>query len=351
MINLPQRILLTGATGAVGSEVLAQLYPNWDSESITILIRPSSHAQKLVKKFPGIRVCYGSITSYTDVAAAMKAQDMVIHLAAVIPPAFDKMGEDAFRTNTEGTRNVVRAMEEFAPDAFLLYSSSVAVYGDRLKSPEIRVDDELPAHPYDRYADSKIASEEIIRNSQLNWSIFRLTAIMGVGNHKVSKLMFHMPLETEMEIATVKDTARALYLATQHIEKLSGKIFNLAGGKHCRISYEAFLTRAFDAFGLGKPNFPEYSFARANFHCGVFADSGDLEEILCFREDDIDSYFIQFRQAVPAWMRIATSLVRKPVKIYLGMLSEPRRAYKQNDEAKIAQYFGSSFVEKTESPK
>ncbi len=339
----PKRILITGATGAIGGEMLAQLYPQYNAENITVLIRPSKKANKLIKNYPGIRVLHGSVTSYEDVVKACEGQDMVVHLAGIIPPAFDKLGERAYRTNTEGTRNVVRALEEKSPEAFLLFSSSVAVYGDRLKTPVIRVEDELPLDQPDQYAISKIEAESIVQNSKLNWSVFRLTAIMGVGNHKVSKIIFHVPLETQMEIATVKDTARALVLATQHTDQLKGRTFNLAGGESCRITYEGFLTRAFDAFGLGKPDFPEYTFAKANFHCGIFADSDELENILRFRNDTLDSYFSEFQQGVPGWMRTAASVFRKPVKLFLTTLSEPRRAHRKKDPEQIALYFGDAY--------
>ena len=63
-----------------------------------------------------------------------------------------------------------------------MYSSSIAVYGDRLSSPNICVTDQLPEHEEDVYAQSKLDTEPIIMASKLEWTIFRLTAIMGVKN-------------------------------------------------------------------------------------------------------------------------------------------------------------------------
>jgi nucleoside-diphosphate-sugar epimerase len=227
-----------------------------------------------------------------------------------------------------------------APNAFLLFASSVAVYGDRLKNPMIHIDDPVDETQEDGYALSKIAAEAIVRESGLDYSIFRLSAIMGLGNHKVSKILFHVPLETPMEIATVRDTARAFRLALNHREALKGQTFNLSGGEACRVLYKDFLSTLFRFYGLGKADFPAHSFATANFHCGFFHDADVLENILKFRRDTLDSYYTDFRNAVPGWMRISAACFRVPVKFFLGRLSEPRRALLQGDPAKIRLFFG-----------
>ena len=46
-----------------------------------------------------------------------------------------------------------------------MYSSSIAVYGDRLDSPMIIVHDELPIHEEDAYAKSKVQAEHYLKIS------------------------------------------------------------------------------------------------------------------------------------------------------------------------------------------
>lgn len=340
---LSPQILITGATGAIGSALLTELYARVQPEQISVLIRPSGKARKLLARFPGISAQMGSVNDEQCLAKVCAGKDVIFHLAGIIPPQFDKNPELGFRSNVEGTRSMVRAIQQHAPNAHLFFASSVAVYGDRLKTPMISVNDELPEYIPSNYAMSKIAAEEIIRSSGIRWTIFRLSAIMGIGNHKISGIIFHVPLETPLEIATVKDTARAFALAPGHLDTLQGRVFNLAGGEPCRITYEGFMSRAFSHFGLGKVDFPEYSFARANFHCGYFSDSDELEHILRFRSDDLDSYFQEFGASVPAWMRIATRMVRKPVKMYLTSLSEPLRAHRTQNKEAIAHFFGDEY--------
>jgi len=337
------KVLITGATGAVGSEVLDQLYKLQSPSSITVLVRPSRKTAKILRKYNGINVIYGDITNLKDVEIACENQDYVIHLAAIIPPMADDHIALTEKVNVEGTRNVVKALENICPTAFLLYSSSVATYGDRNKNPDILTTDPLNPSVGDEYAVTKIAAEKIIRESSLNWSIYRLSAIMGIGNHKVSKLMFHMPLETIMEICTVKDTARAFVNSLGKGEALNLNTFNLGGGESCRVIYKDFLARAFMAYGMGKPNFPKYSFAHINFHCGNYADGDQLEDILKFRSDSIDSYFERFDAAVPGIQRFFTKLVNIPVKKVLLKTSEPYYAHKKQDKAMLERFFGDEY--------
>jgi nucleoside-diphosphate-sugar epimerase len=341
MVN--KNILITGATGAVGNEVLRQLTAVHEHSTITVFVRNSKKTKKLLKPFPQVKKIYGDITNFAELEKACINQDYVIHLAAVIPPLADEKPEMTYQVNVEGTRNIVEALEKHSPNALLLYSSSVAVYGDRLKTPNIVTTDDLKLSVGDSYGITKIESEKIIQESTLNWSIFRLSAIMGIGNHKISKLMFHMPLETVMEIATVRDTARAFVNSIGQDARLAKRIFNLGGGELCRISYLDFMTRAFDYYGMGAVDFPKYAFAKINFHCGNYVDGHELEEIVHFRQDTIDIYFERFGAAVPGIQRFFTKLVNKIVKKQLLRVSEPYLAHKTQNKKLLDRFFGDQY--------
>ena len=337
-MNNKTRILLTGASGTVGYEVLKQLCKQHDKFEITVFGTQSKRSLKNLSPYKDqIEIVYGDLSKSDDVKKACSNIDFVIHLAAIIPPLADEKPELAFKVNTTGTENLVRNLELLSPKAFFLYSSSVSVYGDRLKTPMINVGDPLLPSEGDEYALTKIEAEDIVRNSKLDWSIFRLTAIMG--NHEVSKLMFHMPLETSMEIATPRDTARACVLAVNNQAQISKKVFNLAGGESCRTTYQEFLTRSFEIFGLGKPDFPDKTFAEKNFHCGFYEDGDELENILHFRRDSLEDYFKMEKEKVPAWKKGMTYIVNKPVKWYLLKISEPYKAFNTNDTKMIQRYF------------
>jgi len=339
-MNSPLKILVTGASGTVGMEVVQQLCELSGKVEVTVFDKISKNSVNFFsKKCNSINVIYGDISNKESVSKACKNKDVVIHLAAVIPPLADKIPQLAKSVNIEGTKNLIDCMEEFSPNAFIIYASSISVYGDRINNPWIKVTDKLIASDRDEYALTKIEAEKLITNSNLRWSIFRLTAIMGINNHKASGIMFHMPLDTKMEIATPTDTARAFVKAIDHLDKLNKNIFNLGGGEKCRISYKEFLSRSFDAFGLGKVDFHEKAFAKKNFHCGYYEDGNALNEILDFRKHTIDDYFDDIRKSIPPVQRTAATLLRKIIKHNLQRQSEPLAAIKNNNPVDLKHYF------------
>lgn len=333
-----KRVLLTGASGTVGSEVLHQLIDR-DDVQLTVFDVKTPKSEKLFQPFLSkAEFIYGDITNEVDVVSIAKNKDVVIHLAAIIPPLADDKPDLAYKVNVKGTEKLLLALQVHSPKAFFMYSSSVSVYGDRVENPNIFVGDPLVPSVGDEYAKTKLACEEMLQKSPMKWTIFRLGAIMK--NHKISKLMFHMPLATTMEICTPEDTARAFVNGIGKQNELEGKIFNLGGGKQCTTSYENFLQRSFNLYGLGKLNFAPNTFATQNFHCGYYADGDKLENILLFRRDDLESYFEKTKQDISPFIKFFASIFKYPVKKYLQSKSEPLQALKENDTEFIERFFG-----------
>lgn len=333
-----KKILLTGASGTVGLAVLNQLYELREKFEITIFDIKTAKSKKLLKPFKeGVNIVYGNISNENDIAKVCVNQDAVIHLAAIIPPLADDLPELAKQVNVVGTQNLIRLLEQHSPDAFFLYSSSISVYGDRLNDPFIKVNDPLTPSKGDKYGKTKVLAEEIVQNSKLDWSIFRLSAVMG--GHKISKLMFHQPLKTSLEIAAPEDTARAFVNAIDKQDQLSKRIFNLGGGESCRVIYDDFLSQSFEVYGLGKLDFSPKSFAEKNFHCGFYEDGDTLEEILNFRKNTLVSHFEKEKNKVSPIIKMLARMFKKTIKKYLQKKSEPLNAYTSQDKEMMNHYF------------
>ncbi|NOQ73122.1 MAG: NAD-dependent epimerase/dehydratase family protein [Crocinitomix sp.] len=332
------KVLVTGASGTVGAEVLKQLKLIASRVDVTIFDKKNKNSVKAFSAYKDIfNFFYGDITNPLEVEKVCHNIDFVIHLAAIIPPVADDLPSLAFKVNVGGTENLVRSLERNSPNAFILYTSSISVYGDRLENPLIKVTDDLIPSEGDEYAITKIKAEEIIQNSKLDWSIFRLGAIMG--NHKISKLMFHMPLSTALEIATPSDTARALLSAISKQSSLSKQIFNLGGGVKCQTTYELFLERSFKIFGLGKVDFPDKTFAEKSFHCGYYEDGIDLENILSFQKDSLNDYYQNVARNTPAWQKFFAGVFKKLIKKSLLKKSEPYHAFNTKDKKMMDRFF------------
>jgi len=336
-------ILVTGAAGAVGTEVLKELIKNHSHFKVRTFDLGGKHTGKALNPYGSrIEKVSGSINNYKLLEKAVSGMDIIIHLAAVIPPSADRNPERAWKVNVEGTRNIIRAVRNRSPEAFLLHTSSVSVYGDRVDTPWIKVGDRLNPSDGDEYGRGKVAAEKLVRDSGLRFSIFRLTGIMGPSQMKgkgIDPLFFHMPLKTSYEFATVRDAGFAISRIPYHLDEIQNRTFNLAGGTGCRIIYRDFLERSLAVAGIQLKDFPGEAFATRNFHCGFFSDSDELEKILHFQRDTVDSYIDWISETIPAWKKILIKMNGRNIARYMLKQSDPMKALLNEDEPMKAHFF------------
>jgi nucleoside-diphosphate-sugar epimerase len=334
-----QTILLTGAAGTVGLETLKLLTGYSDLYHIKVFEIKTKRTQKRLFPYKKMTdIIWGDLTDKESVYHAVKGCDIVIHTAAMIPPEADAKPELAEKVNTGGTMHLVDAINALNKEIFLIYTSSISVYGDRVENPEITVFDEIKPSPRDYYALTKIKAEEYIKHHALNFTIFRLSAVFS-PSMKPDPLMFHMPLNTGLEIVTAKDVARALVAAPEKKLYLNDRVFNLGGGKSCRVSYEDFLNRNFKIFGLQKLDFPPNAFAEKNFHCGIYKDSHVLNKILHFQTDSLEDHFRCVRTRTNFFSRACTWILRHLIKKNMLKKSEPFKAVSERNMDLLHYFF------------
>lgn len=164
--------LVTGGTGFIGSHLVAELLANgWN---VRCVVRPSSNLQWLDGQ--SIQPVTADVTD-PDAVALKKALDgvsAVFHFAGITSSAAD---ERYARVNTEGTRRIVNAMDEVAPDAHLIFCSSLAAAGPVKGKKTINETD--AAKPMSLYGKSKLAAEEVVEESGLKYAIVRPPPVYG----------------------------------------------------------------------------------------------------------------------------------------------------------------------------
>ena len=172
------KILVSGAFGNVGESTVESLL-NTDHE-ITCFDKRTFETAKTARQFKKkVRIIWGDIRNKKKVGSAVEGQDLVMHIAAVIPPKANKNHKYTEQVNYGGTKNIVNAMLKQPQKPKLIYTSSVAVYGDVRDKETPFVTEDTPFNPIpgDFYAITKINSEEYITQSGLEYSIFRLSYI------------------------------------------------------------------------------------------------------------------------------------------------------------------------------
>lgn len=329
------KVLLTGACGAVGHHAIPMLIEK--GHEVTIFeLRTNKNILKLSKYNDKATIVYGNVTDRKTIFEVCKDQDAVIHLAGVIPPLADRDPQLTFEVNYKGTKNIVDAIRENG-HGFLMFASSISVYGDRVDDYQIRLSDPVKFSQDDYYANVKKMTEDMIIASGIEYTIFRLTAIMD--KPRIDPLMFHMPLDTKIEIASGRDTARAFVLGLEKKEQLKDRIFNLGGGEACRCSYRELLKSCFEIYGLNYKHLDEKGFASQNFHCGYYMDGDQLNEILDFRRDTLVSYYEYLRSHVSFTQKKMAKVFSYFILSKLNSKSEPKIALINQNEELIKKYF------------
>jgi nucleoside-diphosphate-sugar epimerase len=167
-------LLLTGASGLVGSRLLPRLAQSgFDCRA---LVRAD------VALPPGTVAVRGDLDDPNSLRAAVEGVDAVVHLAAL----FRTDDEDAiWRANLDGTRNLIDAVTTHAPRARFVMASTGNVYDADAARPALETD---ACAPTAAYPASKVAAEQLLRESGLTWSILRLPFVYGDNDGHLASL-------------------------------------------------------------------------------------------------------------------------------------------------------------------
>jgi dihydroflavonol-4-reductase len=120
-------ILVTGASGFLGSELVKQLIAN--GESVRIIVRPSSDISDLASIKDKIEIMEGDILDVPSLEIAMDGIEKIYHSAAVIGYD-DSFYDSMYKCNIEGTANVVNVALTKGIKK-LLHVSSIAAIGGK----------------------------------------------------------------------------------------------------------------------------------------------------------------------------------------------------------------------------
>lgn len=180
-----RKLLITGGTGFLGSEIVRQLL---DAGEKNLKVMASSVPEWMLDR--GVEACEGSVTSREDVARAVSDAAAVLHLAGKV--SRDNSDAAAMnRIHLEGTRLLCEAASEAGASTVVLASSS----GTIAVSAEEQVFDETFPSPVEvlsrwAYYSSKYYQE---RTALLNFDgegrrlvILNPSLLLGPGDERLS---------------------------------------------------------------------------------------------------------------------------------------------------------------------
>lgn len=232
-----RRVLVTGATGALGPAVVAAL--SAAGAEVHALVRRNVVV-------PGATATHlGELTGGASLAAALQGMHGVVHLAALLhitdPPP--ELEATYHRVNDEGTARLVDASLH-AGVARFVYASTIAVYGPSAPgaAPWTEAD---ACRPDSAYAGSKLAGESHVlaaRDSDgaPTGVVLRLGAVYGAGvkgNYRRlldglarGRYVHVGPGRNRRSLVHESDVAAAIGLALSH-PAASGRVFNVTDGQ------------------------------------------------------------------------------------------------------------------------
>jgi GDP-4-dehydro-6-deoxy-D-mannose reductase len=239
-----QRILLTGASGFVGSSLLKKL----KEFNLNILAIGNDNAGSSLKS------C--DLTDRYAVCQMVESfrPDVVLHLAAVTDVTSDP--ETTWEVNFEGTRNLASSLKKFGP-APMVFASSTEIYGGSFADGRPK-DESAPVDPRNTYARSKLSAEFLLRES---YAPAAPVLSLRLGNHsgpgqrtkavipafasqiaqiELSRRPGHIltgNLDTERQFMDIDDVVDAYLRAMDLVSEGDGfSVFNVSSDEPVRIS-------------------------------------------------------------------------------------------------------------------
>ncbi len=157
---MKKKILITGGTGFIGSHLSELFVKKGFKVSVFDRYNPNyNHGSLENSKYKTkIKFIFGDIRDYDSVNKAIKGNDIVIHLAALIGIPYSYKSPLAYvETNIKGTYNVLESSKNLNLKKVIITSTS-EVYGSAKYIP---MDELHPLNPQSPYSASKIAADNL----------------------------------------------------------------------------------------------------------------------------------------------------------------------------------------------
>lgn len=241
-----RKVLVTGGTGLLGSELVAQLI-KYNADVIAIVRdRPSKSRFFTEKMHDKITVVNGDIQDYflMDRVVAEYEIDTIFHLAALTIVRVSNMSPLAtFNTNIKGTWNVLEAARVHMPKVrSVVVASSDKAYGPAEKLPYDESTELRGKYPYDvSKSCTDLLSQSYFHSYGLPVSITRCGNLFGPGDLNLNRIIpgtIQSVMLKERPIIRsdgkfvrnyfyIKDAVKGYLEISEDMEKTAGEAFNL----------------------------------------------------------------------------------------------------------------------------
>ncbi|MEK7464433.1 MAG: GDP-mannose 4,6-dehydratase [Patescibacteria group bacterium] len=258
MLAHEKTILITGAAGFIGSNMLAYLFDKYPKYNFIVLDALTyagdiHNISKKIHEAPNFRFVYGDVKNAKLVEELVSRANIVIHFAAethVARSIYDD--ERFFETDVIGTQRVANAVLKHKKniDRFIHISTS-EVYGT---SAADFMNENHPLNPMSPYAAAKAGADRLVYSYVATFDIpaviIRPFNIFGPHQHLekliprfITACLLKEPLtihgsgNSSRDFTYVEDLVRAIDLVLHApIDKVKGQVFNVGSGKNFSVN-------------------------------------------------------------------------------------------------------------------
>lgn len=232
-----KNILITGASGFIGSFIAEEALQR--GMNVWVAVRKSTNRKYLTD--PRLRFVELNLGSEEQIREALRGLhfDYIVHAAGATKC---KDPQDFYKVNTEGTKNLVKALQSQAPIGAFIYLSSLSIFG-AIREEEPHQDillTDIP-QPNTHYGKSKLQAEQWLKaNCTMPYVILRPTGVYGP--RETDYFLMAQSIKQHVDFAAgfkpqditfvyVRDVVQAVFKAIEHRDTCTGKAYFLSDGE------------------------------------------------------------------------------------------------------------------------
>jgi nucleoside-diphosphate-sugar epimerase len=213
------KVLITGATGFVGSHVVDVLLER--GHDVYFIARSTSNMRWLDGK--SVTRVEGSLFDVESLQHAVTGMDALIHVAGLTAA---KNEAEFRRGNLDATQNLIDAVRAYNPGLKrFVHTSSLTVCGPAPSLEQPRTEDQVELRPLTAYGRTKKLAEDAVRDAHdIPWTIVRPPAVYGPRDSAILSFFqaVHKGLATligfgdsRVSLVHARDLARGIVLAME----------------------------------------------------------------------------------------------------------------------------------------
>ena len=232
-----KKVLVTGATGFLGSYILKELKGKYDIISVG---RNKEKLMEIKKDDSKIECISADLAELKEVLDFPEA-DIVVHSAALSTIWGSK--KEFIKNNVTATENIIKYCRAKKARR-LVYVSTPSVYTGKKDRFNVRENEFDCGNKLNYYIETKIAAEKKVLEAEsdgLDVVIIRPKGLIGIGdtsilpriieaNNKIGIPVFKGKEDILVDMTSVENTAYAILLCMEK-EGVSGEIFNITNGE------------------------------------------------------------------------------------------------------------------------